>query len=98
MSLSGFFFGPHVRAPAPGPDPRADALIDGYVAWREACGDVDAAYQRWASCEPADRGLAFAAYLAALEHEEHAARVYERECARVRRRSDAPAGAWRGIG
>lgn len=77
----------HLRVGDP-PSPShaaADSLVDGYVAWRETRARVKAAYERWARSEACDRGLAFAAYVAALEHEEHAARVYERSIERVRR-------------
>jgi hypothetical protein len=77
----------HLRAVDPPPpyEGATNALIDGYVAWREACAQVDAAYSRCSASEPADRDLAFAAYGAALEREEHAARVYERWVEIVRR-------------
>ena len=58
-------------------DAATDSLLDGYVAWREACADVDAAYERWTRSATCDQSLAFAAYQAALEREEHASRVYE---------------------
>jgi hypothetical protein len=62
-----------------------DAVIDAYVVWREACGHVQIAYERWTGREPCDRSFAFAAYLAALEHEEDTARLYERRIEHVRR-------------
>jgi len=68
-------------------DAATDSLLDGYVAWREACADVSAAYERWIRSLRRDRSLAFAAYLAALEREEHASRVYERRIERVRGRT-----------
>jgi hypothetical protein len=61
-----------------GADAAADALVEGYVAWRETSADVRAAYERWRTCTACDRHLDFEGYLAALEREEHAARVYER--------------------
>ena len=70
-------------------DAATDSLLDGYVAWREACADVSAAYERWIRSLRRDRSLAFAAYLAALEREEHASRVYER------RSSACGTGLWR---
>jgi hypothetical protein len=60
-----------------------DALIESYVAWREACADVQAAYERWAGSKSPGRSPAFDGYWAALGHEEHAARVYERGIDRV---------------
>ena len=62
-----------------------DALIDAYVAWREACARVHIAYGRWDKCEPSERDLSFAAYLAALDREQYAAREYARRIERVRR-------------
>jgi hypothetical protein len=43
-----------------------------------------AAYECWAGWETHERSLALAAYLAALEDEEHAARLYERRIHDVR--------------
>jgi len=60
-----------------------DALINAYVAWREACARVRIAYERWDVCEPLDRDLTFAAYLAALECEDHAADIYARRVEHV---------------
>lgn len=62
----------------------ADALIDGYVAWREASDDVRRAYQRWDSSAVADRHCIFAGYLAALEREQHASKVYAEKLERLR--------------
>jgi hypothetical protein len=53
-----------------------DALIEAYVAWREECSSVHAAYAGWTHCAPASSELAFAGYRAALEREEQAASVY----------------------
>ena len=55
----------------------ADALVDTYIAWREKCVFVRAAYRLWSDSDASDRQFAFHVYLAALEHEEHAAGVYE---------------------
>jgi hypothetical protein len=60
------------------PDAAADALVEGYVAWRETSADVRSAYERWRTCRAGERSLVFEGYLAALDREEHAARVYER--------------------
>jgi hypothetical protein len=53
-----------------------DALLEQYVSWREECEFVRLAYQRWDRAEGSDSGLAYAAYLAALDREEHAACTY----------------------
>jgi hypothetical protein len=58
----------------------AAAFLESYITWREACQDVRSAYRRWLGSGPRDRGLAFAAYLAALEREERASTVH---CARA---------------
>ena len=61
----------------------ADALVDAYVAWREACARVRTAYASSDGCHPRERELAYAAHQAALDCEEHAARVYARRIDRV---------------
>ena len=77
MPLTGFFRRAQGPSSARDRDDDADALVEGYVAWREGCAAVRGAYERWTRCTPADQGLAFAGYTAALEREEHAASVYE---------------------
>jgi hypothetical protein len=72
----------------------ADGVIDGYVDWREACAHIEVAYERWCRSERSDRHLAFAVYVAALDQEEHAARVYEQSIDRVRRLSRRAAEPW----
>jgi len=57
-------------------DPRIDALVDSYVEWREECETVETAYERWTQSERSKRGLAYAAYRAALDREEKAAASY----------------------
>lgn len=54
----------------------ADEFIDSWVCWREACEDVSSAYDRWATCKAPQRPFAFESYRAALDREEHAARVH----------------------
>jgi hypothetical protein len=51
-------------------------FFDSYVRWREACVEVQMTYQRWDRAERQDRGLAFAAYCAALDREGQAASVH----------------------
>jgi hypothetical protein len=68
----------------------ADDFLDSYVCWREACHDVRSAYQRWGKCEPPERALAFGSYRAALDREEHAARVHLDQTERLRARAQAP--------
>jgi hypothetical protein len=55
-----------------------DAVMDGYVNWREESVAVAASYQHW-SRAPRDAGAsAFDAYVAALDREERAACEYRR--------------------
>jgi hypothetical protein len=67
---------------------RADAFIEGYVWWREASEAVRTAYDRWRGGQRADRCLAFAAYRAALDQEEHAACMF-------RERAELVSGPWK---
>jgi hypothetical protein len=85
MPLTGFFRRGRATDALPARDAATDALIDSYIAWHEACTDVQAAYERWAGSKSPGRSPAFDTYLAALGHEEDAARVYERRIDRVRR-------------
>jgi len=63
--------------PSEAASPRVvDAAIEAYVHWREECADVREAYRRWSGAGRGDRMLASGAYIAALDREEIAARVY----------------------
>jgi hypothetical protein len=62
-----------------------DALLELYVSWREECHVVRQAYQWWVDSARERRDLAYAGYLAALEREEHAARVYAQQIEHVTR-------------
>ena len=62
----------------------ADDFLDSYVCWREACEDVRSAYQQWMNSKRRQRGLAFAAYRAALDREEYASRVYSERALKIR--------------
>ena len=53
-----------------------DEFLETWIYWREACGDVRAAYLRWAQSDAEQRDLAFAGYRAALDREDQAARVH----------------------
>ncbi len=55
-----------------------DAVVERYVTWREQNIAVDTAYANWTRAPTSDRQTTFAAYLAALDREEHAAAAYER--------------------
>jgi hypothetical protein len=54
----------------------ADEFFDSYLRWREACEDLRTAYDRWHTCEPPQRFLAFDGYRAALDREERAAHTH----------------------
>ena len=56
----------------------ASAEEASYASWREASDGVTEAYRSWSTAPRDERFLAHAAYLAALEREEHAARGYQR--------------------
>jgi hypothetical protein len=55
-----------------------DAVMDGYVTWREESAAVEAAYRTWRGAPPGQRTVAFDDYFAALDREEHAAGEYRR--------------------
>ena len=62
-----------------------DELLEGYVSWREECQAVALAYGRLIASGRSERQLVYAAYFAALDREEHAARTYAHHVERVRR-------------
>jgi hypothetical protein len=77
-----------LRKPARATDePRSGWLVDDfvecYVCWREESAAVRSAYDRWATAEDADQELAYAAYVAALDREERAARTYGESAERM---------------
>jgi hypothetical protein len=53
-----------------------DDTVIAYVEWREECLEVWNAYGWWAGAPPEDERRAHAAYCAALDREEAAAKVY----------------------
>jgi hypothetical protein len=55
-----------------------DAVMGGYVTWREESVAVEASYQYWSRAPRDARASAFAAYVAALDREERAAHAYGR--------------------
>jgi hypothetical protein len=72
-----------------------DALVEHYVSWREECERVRLAYERWNRAERTDARLAYAGYLAALDREELAAKIYANQIGCVSlvcSRETAPAG------
>jgi hypothetical protein len=63
-----------------------DELLESYVVWREECNAVGVAYQHWNGSETrAERWLAHAGYVAALDREELAARTYANQVKRFSR-------------
>jgi hypothetical protein len=62
-----------------------DDVIERYVCWREACAGVESAYAAWQAARRGERQLAGAAYVAALDREQHAALVYSQMVERVAR-------------
>jgi hypothetical protein len=60
-----------------------DALLERYVSWREECITVRETYRRWTSAQCSESRLAYGAYLAALDREEHAARSYAFQIGRL---------------
>jgi hypothetical protein len=70
-----------------------DQFLATYVDWREGCADVEAAHARWADAQRSERGVACAAYRAALDREECAARAHEDSMRRLRAGIAATGGA-----
>src|SRR5689334_14255316 len=62
-----------------------DLALDAYVAWREECAAVRAAYLTWRQASVAEAALAFDAYAAALDREELTAALYADLARRVGR-------------
>ena len=71
-----------------------DDLMEIYVEWREECVGLGTAYERWLNVPVKERGLAFAAYRAALDREEHASAVYADRLDRVASDLVAPRRRW----
>ena len=53
-----------------------DEIIDLYLDWREEAAGVADAYATWADAPADEKAPCFAAYLAAIDREEAAARSY----------------------
>jgi uncharacterized protein with PIN domain len=60
-----------------------DEAIQAYVDWQEERAHVRDAYARWGAADSHNAGLAFSAYHAALEREEHASLVYAEQMAQI---------------
>jgi hypothetical protein len=63
--------------------PVVDDYLDCYASWREEAATVRSAYERWNTELEGDELTAFAAYLAALDREEHAAHVLHEATERI---------------
>lgn len=61
-----------------------DGLFQRYTSWRNQSDAVQRAYEAWVSSEGANRDLAYARYLAALDQEELAAADYRDQFAWIR--------------
>jgi hypothetical protein len=61
-----------------------DEFFASYLSWRQACEDARRAYDRWKTSDSPRRGLVFAAYRAALDGEEFAARLHAERTERLR--------------
>jgi len=55
-----------------------DAVMDGYITWREQSAAVETAYRTWRRAPADHRAVAFEGYYAALDREEDAASEYRR--------------------
>jgi hypothetical protein len=55
-----------------------DAVMDGYVQWREESSAVAASHQGWRFAPRDERAIAFDQYVVALDREEQAALAYQR--------------------
>jgi hypothetical protein len=62
-------------------------FLASWARWRVACDDLRSAYSWWARCLKPQRALAFANYRAALDWEEHAARVHADSAERLHARA-----------
>ena len=62
-------------------------LIDDAFEWRDESAEVCHAYKRWNGAPAREARRKFWAYRAALEREEHAARVYGRLMTRLEARA-----------
>jgi hypothetical protein len=54
-----------------------DRAFQHYLEWRDETSTLEHAYETWVKAARPERPFAFAAYMAALDREEHAAGLYE---------------------
>jgi hypothetical protein len=67
-----------------------DALVQSYAAWQEATREAQGAYRHWADATTWNPE-GFFAYIAALDREEQAARIYADAVGRIRAQRDRTA-------
>jgi hypothetical protein len=60
-----------------------DEFVERYVRWSNAAKCVQDAYEDWRASLGPDRAIAFAAYQAALDREQHAAAVLRDSAERI---------------
>jgi hypothetical protein len=60
-----------------------DEMVDSYVDWREQCNALAETHECWSNGSIANRKLAFEAYRAALDLEEHASLIYAERVSRL---------------
>jgi len=72
-----------VTTPSPYERTLADDALLAYIEWREECAVVRECHRRWGRTTREDAVRAHAAYQAALDREEAAARVYRKRLERV---------------
>lgn len=75
--------------------PAATDPVIAYAEWRMSCASVWNAYRQWSIAPKADANLAHAAYTAALDREDAAARTYA-HLAKLGAASDRAAWTWLG--
>jgi hypothetical protein len=86
-----------IKAAAEPPEqwPAAVDPMIAYAEWRMSCASVWTAYREWSRAPKADANLAHAAYTAALDREDAAARAYA-HLAKLGAGSDRAAWTWLG--
>ena len=67
----------------PGQQPIVNELLLAYIEWREESAEVWDAYRWWAMAPAEDAVCSYAAYLAAVDREEEAAKTYAELIERV---------------
>lgn len=86
-----------IKAAAEPPEQWSAAVdpVIAYAEWRMSCASVWNAYRQWSIAPKADANLAHAAYTAALDREDAAARTYA-HLTKLGAASDRAAWTWLG--